>query len=444
MLTEFLKSIRGEKALWETIITGVDVCNFRLQGNTKDPFIPISLQPLHFEVFFCFAGHVVLKQQWNRVVVVRKQEILLLSEVSSLYSVACTADLAGILVSVDATTAKESLYSLCRMMGDLKLNTFEVKKYMDKQDGCAVIHGSSWVFSTFSEIVKMEDFQKSRYCVWKSVELLFLLSTGTLYPKDKDNLKISKVEYIVAHGIASTVNEERVLIGSAHFIFEDEGVTVPLNEQERFDRLPEEYSHLYLAIGRELAAVICISDPLRREAKEVLTALRALGIQKTVMLTGDSYRTASTVANRLGVDAFCAEVLPADKAKFVADLRQKGHIVLMVGDGINDSPALSEADAGIAISDGAAIAREIADITIAADSLWELVKLRRIAMALMERIHSNYRFVIGFNGTLIGLGLAGILPPAASAALHNLSTLGVSLRSMSALPEPKQDNDRCI
>ena len=254
----------------------------------------------------------------------------------------------------------------------------------------------------------------------------------------------SKVEYIVAHGIASTVNEERVLIGSAHFIFEDEGVTVPLNEQERFDRLPEEYSHLYLAIGRELAAVICISDPLRREAKEVLTALRALGIQKTVMLTGDSYRTASTVANRLGVDAFCAEVLPADKAKFVADLRQKGHIVLMVGDGINDSPALSEADAGIAISDGAAIAREIADITIAADSLWELVKLRRIAMALMERIHSNYRFVIGFNGTLIGLGLAGILPPAASAALHNLSTLGVSLRSMSALPEPKQDNDRCI
>ena len=193
MLTEFLKSIRGEKALWETIITGVDVCNFRLQGNTKDPFIPISLQPLHFEVFFCFAGHVVLKQQWNRVVVVRKQEILLLSEVSSLYSVACTADLAGILVSVDATTAKESLYSLCRMMGDLKLNTFEVKKYMDKQDGCAVIHGSSWVFSTFSEIVKMEDFQRSRYCVWKSVELLFLLSTGTLYPKDKDNLKISKV-----------------------------------------------------------------------------------------------------------------------------------------------------------------------------------------------------------------------------------------------------------
>lgn len=192
MLTEFLKSSRGEKALWETIITGVDVCNFRLQGNTNDPFIPISLQPLHFEVFFCFAGHVVLKQQWNRVVVVRKQEILLLSGISSLYSVACTADLAGVLVSVDAAMAKESLYSLCRMMGDLKLNTLEVKKYMDEQDGCAAIHGSSWVFSTFSEIVKMEDLQKSRYCVWKTVELLFLLSTGTLYPKDKDNLKISK------------------------------------------------------------------------------------------------------------------------------------------------------------------------------------------------------------------------------------------------------------
>ena len=254
----------------------------------------------------------------------------------------------------------------------------------------------------------------------------------------------SKVEYIVAHGIASTVNEEKVLIGSAHFIFEDEGVTVPLNEQERFDHLPEEYSHLYLAIGGELAAVICISDPLRSEAKEVLTALRALGIEKTVMLTGDSYRTASAVANRLGVDMFCAEVLPADKARYVADLRREGHVVLMVGDGINDSPALSEADAGIAISDGAAIAREIAAITIAAESLWELVKLRAIAMALMERIQSNYRFVIGFNGTLIGLGLAGILSPAASAALHNISTLGVSLRSMSALPKPKRDNDYCI
>ena len=244
----------------------------------------------------------------------------------------------------------------------------------------------------------------------------------------------SKVEYLVAHGIASTVDEERVLIGSAHFVFEDEGCIIPEGEQERFDALPPEYSHLYLAVGRQLAAVICISDPLREEAKEVLSALRTLGIASTVMLTGDSYRTAAAIAAQVGVDDFRAGVLPADKAEYVARLRREGHTVLMVGDGINDSPALSEADAGIAISDGAAIAREIADITIAADSLWELVELRRIAMALMARIHSNYRFVIGFNGTLIALGVAGVLPPATSATLHNLSTLGVSLRSMSALP----------
>ena len=197
-----------------------------------------------------------------------------------------------------------------------------------------------------------------------------------------------------------------------------------------FEALPPEYSHLYLAVGGQLAAVICISDPLREEAKDVLTSLRALGITNTVMLTGDSHRTAAAIAAQVGVDDFRSEVLPVDKANYVARLRRDGHTVLMVGDGINDSPALSEADAGIAISDGAAIAREIADITIAADSLWELVELRRIAMALMERIHSNYRFVIGFNGTLIALGMAGIISPAASATLHNLSTLGVSLRSM--------------
>ena len=243
----------------------------------------------------------------------------------------------------------------------------------------------------------------------------------------------SKVEYLVAHGIASTVDGERVLIGSAHFVFEDEGCIIPEGEQERFDALPPEYSHLYLAVGRQLAAVICISDPLREEAKEVLSALRALGITSTVMLTGDSYRTAAAIAAQVGVDDFRAGVLPADKAEYVVRLRREGHTVLMVGDGINDSPALSEADAGIAISDGAAIAREIADITIAADSLWELVELRRIAMALMARIHSNYRFVIGFNGALIALGVAGVLPPATSATLHNLSTLGVSLRSMSQL-----------
>ena len=248
----------------------------------------------------------------------------------------------------------------------------------------------------------------------------------------------SKVEYLVAHGIASTVDEERVLIGSAHFVFEDEGCIIPEGEQERFDALPPEYSHLYLAVGRQLAAVICISDPLREEAKEVLSALRALGIASTVMLTGDSYRTAAAIAAQVGVDDFRAGVLPADKAEYVARLRREGHTVLMVGDGINDSPALSEADAGIAISDGAAIAREIADITIAADSLWELVELRRIAMALMARIHSNYRFVIGFNGTLIALGVAGVLPPATSATLHNLSTLGVSLRSMGRLTAQTQ------
>ncbi len=248
----------------------------------------------------------------------------------------------------------------------------------------------------------------------------------------------SKVEYLVAHGIASTVDEERVLIGSAHFVFEDESCIIPEGEQERFDALPPEYSHLYLAVGGQLAAVICISDPLREEAKEVLSALRALGITSTVMLTGDSYRTAAAIAAQVGVDDFRAGVLPADKAEYVARLRREGHTVLMVGDGINDSPALSEADAGIAISDGAAIAREIADITIAADSLWELVELRRIAMALMARIHSNYRFVIGFNGALIALGVAGVLPPATSATLHNFSTLGVSLRSMSRLTAQTQ------
>ena len=248
----------------------------------------------------------------------------------------------------------------------------------------------------------------------------------------------SKVEYLVAHGIASTVDEERVLIGSAHFIFEDEGCVIPEGEQDRFDALPPEYSHLYLAVGGQLAAVICIADPLREEAEEVLSALRTLGITSTVMLTGDSYRTAAAIAAQVGVDDFRAGVLPADKAEYVARLRREGHTVLMVGDGINDSPALSEADAGIAISDGAAIAREIADITIAADSLWELVELRRIAMALMARIHSNYRFVIGFNGTLIALGVAGVLPPATSATLHNLSTLGVSLRSMGRLTAQTQ------
>ena len=248
-----------------------------------------------------------------------------------------------------------------------------------------------------------------------------------------------KVEYLVAHGIASSVDGERVRIGSAHFIFEDEKCVVPAEERTKFDALPSEFSQLYLAIDGVLSAVICISDPLREEARAVLSALRNLGVKNLVMLTGDSPHTATSIAEQLGVDDFRAGVLPADKAEYVAAMRREGHTVLMVGDGINDSPALSEADAGIAISDGAAIAREIADITIAADSLWELVRLRQLAMGLMRRIQNNYRFVIGFNGALIGLGVAGILPPTTSAMLHNLSTLGVSLHSMTALPQPKQN-----
>ena len=251
----------------------------------------------------------------------------------------------------------------------------------------------------------------------------------------------AKVEYLVAHGIASSVDGEQVRIGSAHFIFEDEKCVIPEDEQAKFDALSPAFSQLYLAINGVLSAVICISDPLREEAKDVLSALRSLGVENAVMLTGDSPRTAAAIAEQLGVDDFRAGVLPADKADYVAALRQEGgHTVLMVGDGINDSPALSEADAGIAISDGAAIAREIADITIAADSLWELVCLRQLAMALMRRIQNNYRFVIGFNGALIGLGVAGVLPPATSAMLHNLSTIGVSMRSMTNLLAPEGRN----
>ena len=243
----------------------------------------------------------------------------------------------------------------------------------------------------------------------------------------------SQVEYLVAHGIASTVGEERVLIGSAHFIFEDEHCVIPAGEQARFDALPAHCSHLYLAIAGELAAVICVADPLREEAADVIAALRRLGIRRTVMLTGDSQRTAAAIAAQVGVDEYRAEVLPEDKAAFVEAERAKGHTVIMLGDGINDSPALSAASVGVAVSDGAAIAREIADVTIAAEDLYELVKLRELAMALMGRIDANYRFVIGFNGTLIALGAAGVLAPAASAMLHNLSTLGVSLWSMTNL-----------
>ncbi len=217
----------------------------------------------------------------------------------------------------------------------------------------------------------------------------------------------SEVEYIVAHGIASAVNGHRVIIGSAHFVFEDEHCTIPEEDRDRYDSLPDQYSHLYLAVGGVLSAVVCISDPLRPEAGAVIRRLRELGIQRTVMLTGDSERTAAAIAGEVGVDEYHAEILPADKAGFVETERKKGHTVIMIGDGINDSPALSKADVGIAISDGAAIAREVADITIAADNLFELVNLRRIAARLTWRIHANYRFVIGFNGTLIALGAPG-------------------------------------
>ena len=248
----------------------------------------------------------------------------------------------------------------------------------------------------------------------------------------------SEVEYIVAHGIASRVSGERVVIGSHHFVFEDEHCIVPADEQEKFDQMPAEYSHLYMAASGQLVGVICISDPLRPEAAAVLNGLRALGIRNTVMMTGDSYRTAEAIARQVGVDQFFAEVLPEDKANFVQKAKAEGHTVVMIGDGINDSPALSAADVGIAINSGAAIAREIADVTIKADSLEELVILKTIANALQRRVSANYRFVLTFNSALIALGAMGILQPASSAMLHNLSTIGISLKSMTNLiPEEK-------
>ena len=243
----------------------------------------------------------------------------------------------------------------------------------------------------------------------------------------------SEVEYIVAHGIASRVGGERVVIGSHHFVFEDEHCIVPADEQEKFDQMPAEYSHLYMAASGQLVGVICIADPLRPEAASVLRQLHKLGIRNTVMMTGDSYRTAEAIARQVGVDQFFAEVLPEDKANFVQKAKAEGRTVVMIGDGINDSPALSAADIGIAINSGAAIAREIADVTIKADSLEELVTLKTIANALQHRVSSNYRFVLSFNSTLIALGALGILQPAASAMLHNLSTIGISLRSMTNL-----------
>lgn len=240
----------------------------------------------------------------------------------------------------------------------------------------------------------------------------------------------SKVEYIVAHGISSKINDKKVVIGSYHFVFEDEKCAVPDGMMEAFDKLPSECSHLFMAIDHELAAVICIEDPLREEAAAVVRKLKETGISKVVMMTGDSDRTAKAIAARVGVDEYYSEVLPEDKASFVEEEQKAGRKVIMIGDGINDSPALSAADIGIAISDGAEIAREIADITVGADSLNELVTLKLISDGLMKRIHKNYRFIVGFNTGLIVLGVAGILQPATSALLHNTSTLMIGLKSM--------------
>lgn len=245
----------------------------------------------------------------------------------------------------------------------------------------------------------------------------------------------SKVEYIVAHGIASYIGEERVIIGSAHFVFEDEQCVIPEGEQDKFDALPEEYSHLYLAIGGRLAGVICVQDPLREEAQKAICMLRERGIEKVVMMTGDSDWTAKAIARRVGVDEYYSEVLPEDKARYVEQEKQNGHKVIMVGDGINDSPALSAADAGIAISEGAEIAREIADVTISEDNLYQLSVLKELSNGLMHRIEQNYRFVIGFNLGLIVLGVGGVIAPTTSALLHNASTVGICLKSMTNLLE---------
>ena len=243
----------------------------------------------------------------------------------------------------------------------------------------------------------------------------------------------SKVEYIVAHGISSSVDGKKVIIGSQHFVFEDEKCVVPDGDLDKFNALKAEYSHLYLAVSGVLAAVICIEDPLRSEAKQIITELKNLGIKHIVMMTGDNEKTACSVARAVGIDEYYSEVLPEDKAAFVRSEHEKGHKVIMLGDGVNDSPALSQADVGIAISDGAAIAREVADIMIGSDDLYSLVTLKRLSDALMTRIHSNYRKIIGFNLMLIILGVAGILPPATSALLHNALTLEISVKGMTNL-----------
>ena len=256
---------------------------------------------------------------------------------------------------------------------------------------------------------------------------------GLIHPE-----RHSEIEYIVAHGIASTVDGQSIRIGSYHFLFEDEGCAVPADKQERFDSLPEGYTYLYMSIDGELAAVFCIEDPVRKDAAEVIASLRQLGFDRIVMMTGDGQKTAAAVAARLGLDAFYAEVLPEDKAAFIRSEHLLGRKVIMIGDGVNDSPALSEADAGIAIAAGAAIAREVADITIQADDLRSLVLLRQISRALMDRIERSYRRIMTVNTALILLGLLGVLPPATTALMHNLSTILFSVQNMQKLPLGKQ------
>ena len=243
----------------------------------------------------------------------------------------------------------------------------------------------------------------------------------------------SCVEYVVAHGISSMVNDKKVVIGSAHFVFEDEKCVIPEGEEDKYHSIPAQYSHLYLCIAGVLSAVICIFDPLRREARDALKALHECGIKNIVMMTGDNHKTAQSVAAEVGVDEFHAEVLPEDKAGYIREAKKNGHTVMMIGDGVNDSPALSEADVGIAINSGAAIAKEIADVTISSESLYEIVMLRRLSSALMDRIHGNYRFIVGFNLLLIILGVGGVIMPTTSALLHNMSTLAIGMKSMTNL-----------
>lgn len=254
----------------------------------------------------------------------------------------------------------------------------------------------------------------------------------------------SKVEYIVAHGIASKVGNRKCRIGSAHFIFDDEKVVIPEGEQEKFDNLPDSSSHLYLAISGRLAAVLCIKDPVREEAKQVVKELHELGIKKVVMMTGDSKRNAERVAREIGIDEVHAEVLPGDKAAYVKKAKEEGYTVMMVGDGINDSPALSEAHVGVAMNEGAPIAQKIANVTVSSDNLSSLVDLRRIAMQLMERIQFNYNSIVGVNGALVGLGLFQVLTPSTTAWMHNLFTLGIGLRSMTPLLPAKSEEDDSV